>query len=220
MKLHKGLTGVLAVLGLLAAGQASAAFATGGYCSTSTATGGISVTNLTLNNNNANDCYGLVSIGGDVANEIGNINDLGWGTYSASNYLKDDQGGSVTQDFLGLRWTLAANNGSNNSVYTLTVQDLNLGASPNLPFTVDIVAFLKAGTPGAFYFFDDAVIDTSNGGTFQIVWTNNGGQNPGLSGLSLFVGQSPVETVPEPGSLALLGIGLLGLAGFGRRFKR
>jgi hypothetical protein len=212
------MTGMVAAAALLVAGQATAGFSTGGYCSTSTATGGIGVSNMTLNGNNANDCYGLVEIGGDVANEIGNINALGWGTYSASNYIKDDQSGSVTSNFLGLRWTLAAANGSSNSTYTLAVLDLDPSNAPALPFTVDIVGFLKAATPGAFYYFSSAVIDTSNNGTFQIAWTTkNSDNNPGLSGLSLFIGNVREQQVPEPGTLALLGVGLAGLGALSRR---
>jgi len=70
---------------------------------------------------------------------------------------------------------------------------------------------------GAYYFFDDREIGDSNTGTFKITFTNNGGNFPGLSGLSLLTRDlreititTPSE-IPEPVSMLLFGAGLLGL---------
>lgn len=205
---------------LLSASAANAAFATGGFCSLNSDTGGIGQGDVTLNGGQADDCYGLVSIGGNVAGEINNINQLGWGTFSATNYLKDDKDAdSVTASFLGLDWELAADNKKGSGSWVLTVTDPDLVNAPNLPIVVDIIAFMKAGTPGAFYFFDDVLIDTSNDGTFSISWKNGGGQTPGLSGFSLFFGEVTTTRVPEPGSVALLGLALAGV-GFATRRRR
>lgn len=217
-----GIKRVLWIAGLVAsflwAGAANAAFADGGYCvgGPPNATGGIGVGDVTLNGGDSDNCYGIVSFGGDVENEINNINDLGWGSYNTTDFLKDDGVGSDSGSFLGLNWQLSAANGSGSGSWVLTVSDPDLGSLPNLPIVVDIIAFMKAGTPGAFYFFDDVLIDTSNDGTFSISWTNNGGRTPGLSGFSLFFGES-TSRVPEPGSVALLGLALAGLGLVARR---
>ena len=53
------------------------------------------------------------------------------------------------------------------------------------------------------------------------LWPRNGiGQNVQVSDLAPDDGNSPVQAVPEPGSLTLCGIGVLGLLGYAWRRSR
>ena len=89
----------------------------------------------------------------------------------------------------------------------------------------DLVIGLKGAKPAALYLFDDFLQTSTPGGadgTYTVALANPGGQTPDLSNITLFgrVGAPPPPTdVPEPMSLAILGIGLLGLGYVARRRK-
>jgi hypothetical protein len=137
----------------------------------------------------------------------------------------------------GIAFSLTAS-ATSSGTFTVTWTDTNGAAPNNLPITVDLGIILKAGGNGnegfdtAGWLFNSVLLPispNSGTGTFEIEWTvgggPNGGNNPGLSHLTL-VGRV-VDTngggdtpVPEPATLGLLGMGLLGLAYAARRRRR
>lgn len=197
-----------------------------GFCSLGTQTEGISVSNMTYEGAPADDCFGVAS--GNV-NSVGDLNGVWLGDWTL---LATDEGSGDTGSFGGLDFTLTTT-GTTSGTWTLTVVDN--GDPLDLPAELDFIGALKAGNEYALWLFDDVIVNATNDGTWEIVFTNKGGQIPALSHLTLFVreGDSPEECpegsplpfplcfppqeTPEPATGALLGLALAGLAAWRRR---
>ncbi len=178
----------------------------------------LSTSDMTYNNKSANDCYGHVANDNDT---VSDINALAWGNgwlfAARDNIGSRDRSNTV----LGIAWNIIASEGDEGS-WTLTGVDRN-GTNPaNLGDTFDFVGVLKGGNGWAAYLFDNVVFDGSDGGTYAIEFFNKGGKIPDLSHLSIYAreGGKPTNDVPEPGTLALAGFALLGLALTGRRQRQ
>jgi hypothetical protein len=196
--------GALALASALSLQPAAAA----SYCSNGSPDG-LSLADMTFNGAAATDCFGVV-IGNDKPAEI---NSLAWG--NDWTFLGKDASANPAA-FMGVEFALDAS-GHTAGNWSLAGTDLNGSTLLNVPMELDVVAVLKASNRYATYYFDDVVLDGTDGGTWSIAFANHGGQIPGLGHLSFYVRVDGDGGVPSPVpeartyAMMLVGLGLVGL---------
>jgi len=180
-------------------------------CSAGNSAHGISVKDVTGNNGGASDCWGAFE-----GNNSNAANPIQIGTSLFSELAKIDVGEAGAPDELSGSDIGLAMTGQGTASGTWS---FNAGAVDG-----DFLVVLKAANKPGFgvWQFAGNPDNTSFSGSWLIAWTVGGGpdpSSPALSHISIY-GTEATTTVPEPGTLATLGLGLLGLALGARRRTR
>jgi len=217
---YKSLFGVTVVLGLSVFVNAAHAIS----CTTPSGavTSDFGTDNVTFRGSASDACAGLFS-GNDSNSTMFNAFGGGGTWYQLAKDNNPGAGGAdsgnLFDDFgLDAGFTLEESTSGGGAAQSGTFTLSWSGA--DLPVQMDMAIVLKAGNGWAGYKFDDELFNatsTSDAGTWEIEFLNNGGQIPNISHFSLYVSNAttpsivvPPTGISEPGTTALLGLGLLG----------
>ncbi|RLQ20373.1 hypothetical protein DWB85_17915 [Seongchinamella sediminis] len=156
--------------------------------------------------------------GNDSLSAINALN----GGFAGDAWSLLDKTGESASAFFGVTFELTAQLGATSGSFELSWSETG---SPGLPLSMDFVFVSKAaGNWGAYLFesIDFSSDPLSGDGLFEVTWSNNGGQAPGLSHASIY-GRLVDSTrsggegrIPLPGTLVLVGLGLGALRIFRR----
>lgn len=199
-------------------------------------TSGLSTGDVTYGGGNALDCYGAVLSDNDNATKVNGINNngaIGWKdpVNLWTSLAKAQQGNSWsdTGSFGGLDFTLSSNQIVDASSSTIPASgDWSLSWTDPLPTSIplalDLMVVVKGGPDWAAYLLDDIQIVTAPGsgsGTwvFKLQKVNNNNFS-NLSHMSLYVRNGELTELPEPSTLLLSALGLMGIGFYGRRRRR